>query len=202
VTDDNIPKITVPKAQAHHIEPLPGSVGKVDPDAIWIEVGKIGRPHGLKGEVRLQVYNPDSEIWHSGQKLRAWLPGKPAVLVQLASYRDILPMPTAALTGVTDRDVAAKLTHAVLAVNQEELPDTDEDEFYLHELIGAQVLDDATRKPVGVVRALLETPSDVLEISLNSGASAMIPVHAEAITEMGRQKGILVVRDISDWQDK
>ncbi len=64
------------------------------------------------------------------------------------------------------------------------------------------LLDDATRKPVGVVRALLETPADVLEISMHSGASAMIPVHADAITEMGREKGILVVRDIADWQDR
>ena len=184
------------------IEPLPGSVGKVDPDAIWIEVGKIGRPHGLKGELRLQVYNPESDIWQKGQKLRAWLPGKPAVLIELASFSDILPMPTASLVGVDDRDVAAKLTHAVLAVDQQELPDADADEFYIHELIGATVLDDATRKPVGVVRALLETPADVLEISLNSGAAAMIPVNADAITEMGRHKGILVVRDIDDWKDR
>ncbi len=90
----------------------------------------------------------------------------------------------------------------MLAVNQAELPETDEDEFYIHELIGATVLDDATRKPVGVVRALLETPADVLEISLNSGAAAMIPVNADAITEMGREKGVLVVRDILDWQDR
>ncbi len=122
--------------------------------------------------------------------------------MELASFRDILPMPLATLVGVDDRDVAAKLTHAVLAVNQDELPAADEDEFYIHELIGATVLDDATRKPVGVVRALLETPADVLEISMHSGASAMIPVHADAITEMGREKGILVVRDIADWQDR
>ncbi len=192
MTDQNTPKI----------EPLPGSVGKVDPDAIWIEVGKVGRPHGLKGELRLQVYNLDSDVWQVGQRLRAWLPGKPAVLLELGQFRDILPMPTALFVGIDDRDVAAKLTHAVLAVDQQELPEADADEFYLHELIGATVLDDATRKPVGVVRALLETPSDVLEISLNSGEAAMIPVHAEAITEMGRQKGILVVRDIADWKDR
>lgn len=192
MTDNNTPKI----------EPLPGSVGKVDPDAIWIEVGKVGRPHGLKGEIRLQVYNLDSDVWERGQRLRAWLPGKPAVLLELAEFRDILPMPLATFVGITDRDEAAKLTHAVLAVDQLELPQADEDEFYIHELIGATVLDDATRKPVGVVRALLETPSDVLEISLNSGAAAMIPVHSDAITEMGRQKGVLVVRDIDDWKDR
>ena len=197
MTDNTIPKIDLPK-----LEPLPGSVGKMDPDAVWIEVGKVGRPHGLKGEIRLQVYNLDSDVWAPGQRLRAWLPGKPAVLLEIASFRDILPMPLATFVGIDDRDVAAKLTHAVLAMDEQELPETDDDEFYVHELIGATVLDDATRKPVGVVRALLETPSDVLEISLNSGAAAMIPVNANAITEMGRQKGILVVRDIDDWKDR
>jgi ribosomal 30S subunit maturation factor RimM len=98
--------------------------------------------------------------------------------------------------------VAAKLTHAVLAVNQADLPETDDDEFYVHELMGATVLDDATRKAVGVVRGILETPADVLEISLHSGAAAMVPVNSEAITEMGRQKGVLVVRDIDDWKDR
>jgi len=184
------------------IEGLPGSVGKVDPDAIWLEVGKIGRPHGLKGELRLQVYNMDSDVWQKGQRLRAWLPGKPAVLLELQSFRDILPMPTATFAGLEDRDVAAKLTHAVLAVNQADLPETDDDEFYVHELMGATVLDDATRKAVGVVRGILETPADVLEISLHSGAAAMVPVNSEAITEMGRQKGVLVVRDIDDWKDR
>lgn len=181
---------------------LPGSVGPVSPDATWIEVAKVGRPHGLKGEMRVQAYNIDSEVWEVGQQLRAWLPGKPAAMLEITAFRDIPPMPVVAFKGVTDRDQAAQLTHAILSVDAGDLPETDEDEFYVHELIGATVLDDATRQPVGTVRGILETPSDVLEIALTSGGGALVPVNAEAITEMGREKGVLVIRDIADWSDR
>lgn len=183
-------------------EGLPGSVGPIAPETIWIEVAKVGRPHGLRGDVRLQVYNPGSEVWQPGQRLRAWLPGRPAVLLELASFRDILPLPTATFVGVADRDLAARLTHAALFVDRDELAAADDDEFFLHDLIDARVLDAATRAEVGTVTGLLETPQDVLVIALRSGASAMIPVGADAITEMGREPGVIVVRDIDDWRDR
>lgn len=183
-------------------EPLPGGQGPVDPEAKWIEVARVGRPHGLKGDLRLQIFNDESELWEEGLQLKAWLPGRPAVLLEIETFRDILPMPTALFKGINDRDVAAKLTHAVLAVDARKLPETDEDEFYLHELMGAQVLDDATRELLGTVRAILETPADVLEILLKEGGVALLPVESDAITEMGREKNVLVVKDLGDWSEK
>lgn len=181
-------------------EPLPGSVGPVDPQTTWIEIAKVARPHGIKGDLRIHLYNPASEVWGKGLRLRAWMPGRPAVMLEVTDFRDILPMPTAKFVGVDDRDVAAKLTHAALSIDQAELPEADDGEFYLHEIMGATVLDAGTRAPVGTVTAILETPLDVLEITLLAGGIAMVPVNADAITELGRKPGELVVENIDDWR--
>ena len=181
-------------------EPLPGSVGPVNPETTWIEIAKIARPHGIKGDLRIHLYNPASEVWDRGLRLRAWLPGRPAVMLEVLDFRDILPMPTARFAGITDRDIAAKLTHAVLSVDQADLPEADDGEFYLHEVMGATVLDAETRAPVGTVTAIVETPLDVLEITLTDGGTAMVPVNADAITEMGRKPGEVVIAHILDWK--
>ncbi len=45
-----------------------------------------------------------------------------------------------------------------------------------------------------------QTPADVLEIKLLSGGQALIPVDADAVLELGREPGVLVVEHIGDWR--
>lgn len=166
----------------------------------WIALGKIGRPHGVRGELRLQVYNTASEMWKPGLQLRLWKPGAPAQLTQIVAVRPAHDYWILRLQGVDDRDQAQALTGCALEIDASALPPTSDDEFYLHELLGAAVIEAETGGEVGKVTGFVETAQTLLQIKLRDGGEAMIPVDAPAIEELGRVRGRLVVRHLEDWR--
>lgn len=173
---------------------------RLDPDEVWIEVAKVGRPHGIHGEVRLQAYHPESELWDRPPPLRGHLPGKPAFLLHIDEIRQGAGALLAKVRGVRDRETAALLTHALLSIAKRDLPQADEDEFYLHEVVGAIVYECETGQRAGVVTAVVESVQDLLEIRLDSGGTALIPVQADAIESIGTVPGRVDVRHVEDWR--
>lgn len=174
----------------------------LDPEATWIDVGRVGRPHGTVGHVRIQLFNPDTDLFPRVRQLRAWQPGRPA---QALTLLDMRPVPGAFLVhfeGIDDRDAAARLTHAVLSVDSRELPVPAEEEFYLHEALGAEVFEAETGERMGVITNLVATNTDLLEITLDAGGKALIPVASESVESLGREKGRVVVRHLEDWRSE
>ncbi len=165
----------------------------------WIEVAKAGRPHGVRGEVRLQVHNPASPLWQPGLVVRAWLPGRPPRALYLQAIRPAQDAWIAHFSGMGDRDAAASLTHALLQVPADTLPPAADDEFYLHELIGAAVIEAETGEVAGRVAGFVETAQTLMQVELASGGVALVPVESDAVESLGRERGRVVVRHLSDW---
>ena len=94
-----------------------------------ILVGEFGRPHGVKGLLRLRSFTEAPEA------IAAY-----GTLTDESGQRsfavEVLPGGLARVRGVSDRDAAARLTGVRLYVPREALPPTEEDEFYLSDLIG------------------------------------------------------------------
>ncbi|HET9679768.1 MAG TPA: ribosome maturation factor RimM [Gammaproteobacteria bacterium] len=98
----------------------------------------------------------------------------------------------ARLAGVDDRDVAAQLMQADIAVERQQLPAIEDDEYYWTDLEGLQVItvDGAT---LGVVSHLLETgANDVLVV--NGERQRLIPyVRDEVIRKVDLAQGEIIV---------
>lgn len=112
-----------------------------------ILLGEIGRPHGVRGLVRVRSFTAEP------MDLAAYGP----LFSEDGTRRfalTLLAEDLAKLEGVTDRDAAAKLTGTKLYVPREALPDPDEeDEFYLADLEGLEALA-ADGTALGRVRAV------------------------------------------------
>ena len=165
----------------------------------WIEVARAGRPHGIRGQLRLQVHNPASPLWQPGLLLRAWQPGRPAQALVLESARPAHDAWIAQFAGIADRDAAAALTHAVLQLPASLLPPPDDDEVYLHELVGADVIEASNGEVVGRVQGFVETAQTLMEVRLLQGGTALVPLQADAVESLGRERGKVVVRHLEDW---
>lgn len=134
------------------------------------EVGRIGRAHGVRGELYVSLITDRVERLAPGARLLAgsrWL----TVVESREQQRQKWLV---RFDGVADRTAAEKLTNSTLLA--EPLPDVgaddDGDALWVHELIGSRVVDHQ-----GIVRgmcvAVLDNPAhDILE--LDSGA--LIPV--------------------------
>jgi 16S rRNA processing protein RimM len=122
--------------------------------ATRLEVGRIGRAHGLRGELSVTLTTDRSERVSPGATLST---GERRLVVR--SSRPHRQRWLVCFEGVDDRNQAEQLQGAPLFADA--LP-TEGDEFWVHELIGATVQDQAGNA-LGTVEAIEANPaSDLL----------------------------------------
>ncbi|MDQ4063654.1 MAG: ribosome maturation factor RimM, partial [Actinomycetota bacterium] len=97
------------------------------------------------------------------------------------------------LEGIDDRALAASLRGSELLLDRAELDAPDEEEFYIGDLIGLQVYDEAGTW-VGRVDEVLETPAhEVLIVRNDEEAEYYVPFTFQHVTAVVPEKGYVVV---------
>ena len=156
-----------------------------DGDA-WIPLAEVARPHGVRGELRLKLYNADSDILleQDAVLLRLKDGKERAVTVDKARRADDAILMK--LRTVDDRTRADELRQAQVCVRRSAFPPLDEGEFYVCDLVGARVLMKAGEGtvPLGTVRELRTYPSvEVLVIHAEDGGKDWEVPLVEAFVE-------------------
>jgi 16S rRNA processing protein RimM len=120
-----------------------------------LEVGRVGRPHGLHGEVAV-TFTTDREERHApGAVLYA---DERALVVETA--RPHQGRWLIRFTGITDRDAATALRGARL--HAAPLDHADDDELWVHELVGAELVDTTGRRHGPIVAVEANPAHDLL----------------------------------------
>jgi 16S rRNA processing protein RimM len=141
-----------------------------------LEIGRIGAPHGLSGDVHAALHFEGSD---------ALSPGVRVFAVGAAGTRELVVVSARAhgrgillsLEGVRDRDAALALRGARLELERGALPPLGEGEYYLVDLIGATAV--GPDGPVGEVVGITTHPSVAsLELRLIDGRVAEQPLTA------------------------
>jgi len=132
-----------------------------------LEVGRIGRPHGVRGDLYIDLVTDRRERVQPGARLWAgrWL--------TVLAARPVQQRWVVTFEGVTDRSQAEPLVGRTLEAE----PLDDPDELWVHELIGARVVDigPGAGAPVerGHCTAVVANPAhDLLELD----TGALVPV--------------------------
>ncbi|ACY98959.1 MULTISPECIES: ribosome maturation factor RimM [Thermomonospora] len=157
-----------------------------------VVVGRIGRPHGVRGEVTVDVRTDDPDArFAPGAVLDTDPPHLGPLTVERARWH--VGRLLLRFTGVDDRTAAEKLRGTWLVVDTGDLPPLeDPDEFHDHELIGlTAVTTDGT--PVGTVRDILHYAQDLLVIRRETGGEALVPFVAALVPEVDVAGGRIVI---------
>ena len=167
----------------------------------WIEVGRIARPHGVHGEVRVVPDSDNCERFSPGSVLHA-RPGRPGMAGNRPSERTTLTVksargdegfPIVGFQEIADRDRAEALRGCVLEVASSQLPELPPDEFYPFDLEGLEVRDPAGGV-IGTVRGVLASPAHpILVIKPLWGDERLVPFVEAAVPAVAVQEGHLVV---------
>jgi 16S rRNA processing protein RimM len=101
-------------------------------------MGVIGRPHGVRGLVRVTSYAEDLTAYRmlSDERGRSFV-----VRMRGEGVAEIAEMVSGAEVKVADRTAAEKLVNTRLYVDRTQLPEPEADEFYLADLIGLIAVD-------------------------------------------------------------
>jgi 16S rRNA processing protein RimM len=146
----------------------------VNVDDAWVALGEVTRPHGVRGELRVRVFNPDSDALLHVDEVRVRLTDGTAQLVSVDAARKANDALLLRLHSVDSRERADELRGATLEVPRSSLPEPDADEYYAVDLIGAtvRVLSEPPSPGVvlGTVRAVQTYPTvDVLLVKAADG---------------------------------
>jgi 16S rRNA processing protein RimM len=169
-----------------------------------VVVGRIGRPHGIRGEVVIGVRTDEPDLRFAvGATLDARSTsddagpenGAGGERLTVASVRWHSGQLLVAFAGITDRTAASELTGSWLSGDSSQLPDTgDPDEFRDYELIGLSVRTCAG-DPVGVVTDVLHYGQDLLVVRRQDepGGDALVPFVKAIVPEVDLRAGVVVI---------
>jgi 16S rRNA processing protein RimM len=142
-----------------------------------VQVGRVGRPHGLGGSFVVEDASEDPKRFAAGS--RVFLDEKEAKVVESkrAGRRLVVRLDREAKRG------------AVLAVPRTELPETEEDEYYVFQLVGLAVEEEGGR-PLGRVQDVAPgVANDVLE--LDTGTA--LPLVEDCVLAVDLERGRILV---------
>jgi 16S rRNA processing protein RimM len=158
-------------------------------------VGRVGRPHGIRGDVTVDVRTDDPELRFAAGSVLETDPAANGPLTVVAARWHSGRL-LVSFAGVEDRSQADELRGLLLLVESDELEDAgDPDEFRDFQLIGLAV-QTTTGEPVGKVADVLHHGQDLLVISgdgARSGAEILVPFVAPLVPEVDVAAGRLVI---------
>lgn len=132
-----------------------------------LEVGRITKAHGIKGEVLVHL---------TGDRLERVAPG--AVLSTKDGRRLVVRYATShqgkwivAFEGITDRTTAESMHATPLFAEPIEDPDT----LFVHDLIGSTVVDAHSGAELGVVESVEANPASDLLVLAGTDGQGLIP---------------------------
>jgi len=159
---------------------------------VLVTVGRIGRPHGIRGDVVVGVRTDEPDLrFAPGSRLDT----DPA---------DLGPLTVAAIkwhsgellvrfAGIADRDAAAGLRGTWLTVDSATIPPSDDpDEFHDTDLVGLSVRT-VGGSLVGAVDDVLHSGQDVLVVKTTDGRDVMVPFVLPLVPEVDVASGFLVI---------
>ena len=164
-----------------------------------ILVGRVAGAFGIKGDVRITAYTAEP--------------------LALVDYRDLMRedgSPALTLTGgraakggvivrareVETREQAEALRGLKLYISRDRLPDPEEDEFYVTDLVGLAV-QTAGGEALGRVRDVRDFGAgDLLEIQPKTGPTWYLPFTREAVPEVRIAEGVVVAVKPEEVEDQ
>jgi 16S rRNA processing protein RimM len=158
-------------------------------------VGRVGRPHGLRGEVTVEVRTDDPDRRFVAGSSLATVPAELGPLT-VAGSRWQSGRLLVRFAGYEDRNAAEELRNTILAIDSDELePLEDPEDFYDHDLIGLRVVT-AAGEPVGAVSDVLHHGQALLVIEgtgPRSGAEILVPFVGAIVPEVDVVGGRLII---------
>jgi 16S rRNA processing protein RimM len=158
-----------------------------DPETIAI--GVLGKPHGVRGEIALRLFNAEGSPLADPDGLDADVlilerDGK-RVTRAVTNLRPCANGWLITFEGIDSRDEAAALTHSQVRLPRDALPPPEPGEYYVSDVIGCQVLAHDGGAPLGVVEETFWNGAhDVMIVRGDAGAERLIPLVPDFVREV------------------
>ncbi len=172
----------------------------------WIPLAEIARAHGVRGEVRLRLFNPDSDLLLEADEVLVQIKDGEAHEVSVDAARRADDAILLKLYSVDDRDRADELRLAVVSMRRRDFPPLQEGEFYFCDAVGARVLareESGTEREWGAVDGLRTYPSVqtlAVRLAAHPGEIAEVPMVDAFIESFDLEAGLVVLKNVEAFE--
>ena len=155
-----------------------------------VVVGRLGRPHGIRGEVTVEVRTDEPELRFATGSSVFLSNGKSIEIESTRWHQSVLLVK---FVGIKDRNDSETLRGNLVEVEIDdlELPE-DEDEYYDRQLLGLKVIENGIQ--IGILEDVLHLPGhDLLSIKLTDGKEMLLPFVEQFVPDINLETGELTV---------
>ena len=162
-----------------------------------IIIGKIVAPHGVRGDIRILPLTEKPDLFLDLEYLL--LEGGKKLTVKNARFQKRMILVTT--KEITSMNEAELLRDKNIYIKAEDLPELEDDEFYVADLVGIPVYD-LDGKQIGTFKDSLSTGSnDVYIIAVPGAKDILVPALKEYFKEINLAEKRIVVK-LPEWTDE
>ena len=159
-----------------------------------VPIGKIVKPHGIKGEMKFLVYNEDSRVLEESSLV--WLEK------DSSQKFDVKKIQMISYTGnrikffeIDSRDKAESFRNFTLNVSRSEFPDINKEEDYLVDYIGMDVFN-MEMNLLGTVADVLSIPGNDQLLVIHEGKEFLVPIVEQIIKQFDFENNQIKINPI------
>jgi 16S rRNA processing protein RimM len=162
----------------------------------FLLIGKVAKPHGLRGQMKVHSYAASWETFFPGRKvllgggeeLEEWVISEAKVQARSLILK---------LVGLEDRQQAERLVGFSVYIEEKDLEALPEGEYYWYQLIGSRVYNDRDQF-LGIMEGIFGTPAHDIWVIRDREKEILFPAVEDVILSVNKIQREIHVRDLYD----
>ncbi len=180
------------------LNPNPNTGSTSSGEPVFVVIGKFRKPHGIRGEVRMTVLTDFPDLIKKGQTVYV---GEKYQAYKIRNIRwhggDLL----VSLEELPDRTAVEIFRNITVYMKNQDIPAPAEGEFYLHQLIGIDIVTDQDINLGKLKEVILTGANDVYLVDSPEGKEILLPATEEVVLNIDLEKRKMLVHIIPGLLD-
>ena len=158
----------------------------------FLVIGRVMRPHGIRGELRVESYTDTPERFNSVKRLYLNEDDSNPFFIEDVRFHQKWVL--LKFRGIDDRSAAEALRRTWLYILMDEAVPLEEDEYFLFQLIGLKVVNQQGDF-LGEIVDVLETKANNVFIVRDNQHEHLIPDIPEVVKEIDFTEDMMIIED-------
>ncbi len=167
-----------------------------EPREGYTAVGRILKPHGLKGEIRVEAFNPAAPNLQPGRTV--YINSVRSKILRARADRGAWIVQ---VSGFSGRDAVEGLRGLLLEARDADVSRDDADSYFIHELIGLRVITN-TGEELGRISEVLQSGAADVYVIRDGAREVLIPAIGEVVDSIDLGAGEMRITPLAGLLDK
>ena len=157
----------------------------------YFELGNISKAYSFKGEVILFIDADDPSHYYKLKNILIEINGRliPYFIEKSAIHK--INQLKLKLEGIDSQVEANQIIKKTVYLPIEQLPELKEDQFYYHQIIGYQVIDNSNQTIIGEINNIIDHPGNTLIEVYQQEKEIIIPLNDHTFNKIEKEKKLL-----------